>query len=231
MSPPMPALSGSTRPSMAAVATAASAELPPSWRMRNPACAASDWLVATTPWRATTSARVCPPQPPSLLPRTALMATPGSVADAVGRPKGVALAFVVTGLRAASLAALVAAPAAWRRGRGGGRELARRRRHRARQRRRHRSRRFCGQGRGWQGKCKVAGVLSRGASWEGVGASLTARRPSYRRTFDRRGCRRGLTGHPSPDAARERPQKQPRSITRLLAPTRPRCPKTFRHSP
>ena len=49
MSPPSPVLSGSTTPSIAAVATAASAAVPPRLRMSTPAVAATDWLVATTP--------------------------------------------------------------------------------------------------------------------------------------------------------------------------------------
>ncbi|CFN71510.1 Uncharacterised protein [Bordetella pertussis] len=56
-SEPRPLLAGSTSASVAALATAASAALPPSARMRSPACAASGWDVATT-LRAKTGIRV-----------------------------------------------------------------------------------------------------------------------------------------------------------------------------
>ena len=73
MSPPMPALCGSVTPSIAAVATAASTALPPCFSMSSPACAASGWLVATTPWRASTSERVCSVHSHRRSPRTAVM--------------------------------------------------------------------------------------------------------------------------------------------------------------
>ena len=41
----------------AAIATAASTALPPSSSIRNPACAANGWLVATAPLRAITADR------------------------------------------------------------------------------------------------------------------------------------------------------------------------------
>ena len=56
-SPPMPVDIGSTTLSMAAVATAASAALPPAIRMRRPAMAARGWLLATMPCRARTVER------------------------------------------------------------------------------------------------------------------------------------------------------------------------------
>src|SRR5262245_12681547 len=88
MSPPMPALCGSTTPSIAAAATAASAALPPSRRTWSPACAASGWLVATTPWRARTSDRVCSVQFHSRSPRTAVMLADGFGPAFVGTPNG-----------------------------------------------------------------------------------------------------------------------------------------------
>src|SRR5207248_6193845 len=81
---------------------------PPSCRIRSPAWAATDWLVATTPLRATTSERACGAQPPARSPRTAVMATAGSGVAAVGVPNGVALT-VPGGATAASAA--VAGPA------------------------------------------------------------------------------------------------------------------------
>ena len=55
-SEPMPLLTGSTTVSVIAVATAASAALPPLASIESPACAASGWLVATT-FRARTGCR------------------------------------------------------------------------------------------------------------------------------------------------------------------------------
>ncbi len=49
-SPPMPVLVGSVTLRAAAVATAASAALPPSWRTPTPAMEARGWLLATMPW-------------------------------------------------------------------------------------------------------------------------------------------------------------------------------------
>ena len=71
-SPPGPTIIGSTSVSMAAVATAASMALPPFLRMSSPACAASGWLVATTPLRAITSDRRCDSQPCDRSPGTPL---------------------------------------------------------------------------------------------------------------------------------------------------------------
>src|SRR5580700_7931125 len=48
-SPPMPFIAGSTTPSVAFAAMAASIALPPSSKTRAPACDASVWLVATIP--------------------------------------------------------------------------------------------------------------------------------------------------------------------------------------
>src|SRR5437764_13301339 len=89
MSPPMPALSGSVSPSIAAVATAASAALPPFLRICRPAWAASGWLVATMPWRASTSERVCWVQNHIRSPRTAVMLADGLGIFLVGMPNGV----------------------------------------------------------------------------------------------------------------------------------------------
>ena len=52
ISPPIPVDIGSTTFSTAAVATAASIALPPSFIIWSPATAASGWLVATAPFRA-----------------------------------------------------------------------------------------------------------------------------------------------------------------------------------
>ena len=54
----MPVEVGSTTLSMAAVAIAASAALPPSRRICSPASAASGWLVATMPRVASTLLRL-----------------------------------------------------------------------------------------------------------------------------------------------------------------------------
>ena len=56
-SPPTPVELGSTTPSAAAVVMAASTALPPSMSVRNPAMAASGWLVATIPLVARTVLR------------------------------------------------------------------------------------------------------------------------------------------------------------------------------
>src|SRR5215813_1050091 len=74
MSAATPVLLGSTRLSIAAVATAASMALPPSRMICRPACAASGWLVVTMPWGAITSARLCAAQPSARSPRTAAQA-------------------------------------------------------------------------------------------------------------------------------------------------------------
>src|SRR5215472_3292495 len=74
MSAATPVLLGSTRLSIAAVATAASMALPPPRMICRPACAASGWLVVTMPWGAITSARLCAAQPSARSPRTAAQA-------------------------------------------------------------------------------------------------------------------------------------------------------------
>ena len=74
--------------SMAPVATAASMALPPWRRMSSPACAASGSLVATMPWRATTSERPWLSQPCAREPGTALMSAAGCGVAADGWPKG-----------------------------------------------------------------------------------------------------------------------------------------------
>ncbi len=74
--------------SMAPVATAASMALPPCRRMSSPACAASGSLVATMPWRATTSERPWLSQPCARDPGTALMSAAGCGFSADGCPKG-----------------------------------------------------------------------------------------------------------------------------------------------
>ncbi len=53
----MPFEVGSSTVRAMAVATAASQALPPCWIMLRPACAASGWLVATTPRVAKTGMR------------------------------------------------------------------------------------------------------------------------------------------------------------------------------
>jgi hypothetical protein len=53
----MPVIVGSTTLSAAAVATAASAALPPLRSISRPACAASGWLVATAARRAISGER------------------------------------------------------------------------------------------------------------------------------------------------------------------------------
>src|SRR5207253_5573390 len=80
---------GSVSPSIAAVATAASAALPPCLRICRPAWAASGWLVATMPWRASTSERVCWVQNHIRSPRTAVMLADGLGIFLVGMPNGV----------------------------------------------------------------------------------------------------------------------------------------------
>ena len=84
-------LSGSISASSAAVATAASTALPPCLRMSSPACAASGWLVATIPWRASTSDRVWSAHPLARSPRTFWIVRPGVGIAAVGVPNGVPL--------------------------------------------------------------------------------------------------------------------------------------------
>src|SRR5215472_18880916 len=74
MSAATPVLLGSTRLSIAAVATAASMALTPSRMICRPACAASGWLVVTMPCGAITSARLCAAQPSARSPRTAAQA-------------------------------------------------------------------------------------------------------------------------------------------------------------
>ena len=54
----MPFMCGSTRPSTALTATAASMALPPALRMSRPTWAASGWLAATIPCGAITSDRL-----------------------------------------------------------------------------------------------------------------------------------------------------------------------------
>ena len=73
--------------STAPVATAASIALPPCRRISSPASAASGSLVATMPWRASTSDRPCASQPCARDPGTALMSAPGCGLSAVGMPK------------------------------------------------------------------------------------------------------------------------------------------------
>src|SRR4051812_5104061 len=68
MSPPTPVIIGSTTFSTAAAATAASTALPPSCKIRRPACAAGGWLAATRPFRASTGERVCRAHPASRSP-------------------------------------------------------------------------------------------------------------------------------------------------------------------
>src|SRR5947207_1719746 len=58
-SPPMPLLSGSTTPSVALAAMAASMADPPRARTCAPACEASVWLVATMPRSEITMERAC----------------------------------------------------------------------------------------------------------------------------------------------------------------------------
>src|SRR5919204_5805046 len=70
-SPAGPTFIGSTRLSMAEVATAASIALPPFFRISSPAWAASGWLVATMPFLAITSDRCCDFQPSDRSPVTA----------------------------------------------------------------------------------------------------------------------------------------------------------------
>ena len=74
---------GSISPSIAAVATAASAALPPSRASpARPARPAAGWS-RPSPWRASTSERVCSVHAHSRSPRTASMLRPGSVTSAV----------------------------------------------------------------------------------------------------------------------------------------------------
>src|SRR5579863_5468342 len=58
-SPPIPSLFGSTTPSTALAAIAASIADPPRARICAPACEAKVWLVATIPWREITIERAC----------------------------------------------------------------------------------------------------------------------------------------------------------------------------
>src|SRR5665647_3102738 len=77
---------------MAIAATAASTAFPPSCRIFNPACAASGWLVATTPLRARISEWVWSCHPVGRVPGTVLMLLPGfhnTGSDGIGFPKGV----------------------------------------------------------------------------------------------------------------------------------------------
>src|SRR5215471_11163817 len=83
MSAATPVLLGSTRLSIAAVATAASMALPPPRMICRPACAASGWLVVTMPCGAITSARLCVAQPSARSPRTAAQAAALGVASQV----------------------------------------------------------------------------------------------------------------------------------------------------
>src|SRR2546423_10060894 len=86
-----PVLSGSTTLSTAAAATAASIALPPLRMIARPACAASGWLVVTTPCGAMTSERPCAIQPSARSPRTAVQAAALewlAQTDRAGRPCG-----------------------------------------------------------------------------------------------------------------------------------------------
>ena len=74
--------------STAPAATAASMALPPFRRISRPACAASGSLVATMPWRASTSERPCVSQPCARDPGTASIPAPGCGLSADGRPNG-----------------------------------------------------------------------------------------------------------------------------------------------
>src|SRR5262245_49102769 len=74
--------------STAPVATAASMALPPRRRISSPASAASGSLVATMPWRASTSDRPCDSQPCARDPGTALIVEPGCGTSADGTPNG-----------------------------------------------------------------------------------------------------------------------------------------------
>jgi hypothetical protein len=56
--PPIPFISGSARPSIAPVATAASKALPPFSSICSPADDAIGWPAATRPWRPVTAGRV-----------------------------------------------------------------------------------------------------------------------------------------------------------------------------
>ena len=62
-SPPIPLPVGSTKPSTAFAATAASIAFPPALRISNATCVASGWLVAAIPFRAMTSERVAKGKP------------------------------------------------------------------------------------------------------------------------------------------------------------------------
>ena len=85
-SPPMPVSFCDVTSSTAPAATAASMALPPRCRISRPACAARGSLVATTPWRASTSERPCISQPWARTPGTALMVSPGFGTSGVGVP-------------------------------------------------------------------------------------------------------------------------------------------------
>src|SRR5450755_1668551 len=94
-SEPTPTIIGSVRLSTPAVATAASIAFPPCFRICNPACAASGWLVTTIPCWAMTSERLCDGQPSARVPRTALQKAGASTASqeaSVGATWGMALA-------------------------------------------------------------------------------------------------------------------------------------------
>ena len=73
--------------STAPVATAASIALPPRRRISRPASLASGSLVATMPWRATTSERPCASQPCAREPGTASMSAAGCGRSGDGVPK------------------------------------------------------------------------------------------------------------------------------------------------
>src|SRR5215813_5431378 len=111
MSAATPVLLGSTRLSIAAVATAASIALPPSRMICRPACAASGWLVVTMPRGAITSARLCAAQPSARSPRTAEQAAAsGGVLQAdIGGPN-CAIAGTEAATRIAEMAQLRTAP-------------------------------------------------------------------------------------------------------------------------
>src|SRR6185312_16097609 len=72
MSPARPTFMGSTKLSVAAMATAASTALPPFLRMSRPTWAARGWLVVTMPLRAMVSERPWASHPSARSPRTAL---------------------------------------------------------------------------------------------------------------------------------------------------------------
>src|SRR3954471_16697068 len=123
-SPAIPTFIVSTTLSTADAATAASIALPPCIMMRNPACAASGWLVVMMPCCAITSARLWSFQPSERSPRTAVQAGAfGSVLQTESGGNGCAAAKV--GKRAAErspresvkLRVNIGRPPAWRLGR------------------------------------------------------------------------------------------------------------------